>query len=728
MGTSSRSYTGFKEPVKFTTTGNINLSGLAVQANGDWSAGLSAGDRILVKDQLTTSENGIYVADSGSWVRSRDADGHGELSAGMLVPVSDGSTALGSVWVLNPLAPGIIDPGVTNISFELAQSTLLIPYTEIDQPNGVAGLDGTGKINPAALPPGGLSYKGIWDANTNSPTLADGVGSIGDLYIVSVAGTQNLGSGAISFLVGDFVIYNALSVWERVATGGGTTVSSVNGLTGAVTINLDDVNDVALSGLADGSLLRYDTTGLTWANTTSSTMVLNDNGQLQLPATGATGGIVLGSGVNAANLYHSTNSTLKTDGKLEVGYGGGTKAELSLTSTAFNTGITFGGDSSANLYRSASGVLKADGKIQIGSSSSAVITVANDLTNKAYVDGRTSDASTSVKGVTKLSTAPASSTNPIAVGTNDPRIIESGNYTSRPLTGTGYWFDTDLGTLSKGSGSSRKFVGQSPHLPLGSLLVPSGKIEPRPGYSNGTFNLQGCLRGETLATAGTLTHDGYNAVWIDTATALNSNGYVTTAFDDGTGGSAGSFGTVSLGYAPSFMATVQIDNASSFRAWVGPSFRSTMLASDTFPNFGVSNGGGYAFRITRNTDTTWKLCYNNDNGVIGQVDTGMTYAQFYTYSFIAYIDTNYELNYIIYCWDTGNEVRGRVVGVDMVTNAFDVPQGAPGAGIRTLQSGVSKTIKVGQVCVALPGMMGGELGFAAGWPTHFYGSPPGPLV
>lgn len=34
-----------------------------------------------------------------------------------------------------------------------------------------------------------LNYKGTWNANTNTPTLASGVGTKGDYYVVSVAGT-----------------------------------------------------------------------------------------------------------------------------------------------------------------------------------------------------------------------------------------------------------------------------------------------------------------------------------------------------------------------------------------------------------------------------------------------------------------------------------------------------------------------------------------------------------
>ena len=63
----------------------------------------------------------------------------------------------------------------------------------------------------------GLSYRGTWNASTNSPSLANGVGISGYFYIVTTAGSQNLGNGSISFSVGDRVIYGGGSNrWERV--------------------------------------------------------------------------------------------------------------------------------------------------------------------------------------------------------------------------------------------------------------------------------------------------------------------------------------------------------------------------------------------------------------------------------------------------------------------------------------------------------------------------------
>lgn len=65
--------------------------------------------------------------------------------------------------------------------------------------------------------PQGITYQGTWNASSNVPELTDGSGTNGYFYIVSNAGTQNLGSGNITFSIGDWVIYSeSLTQWEKI--------------------------------------------------------------------------------------------------------------------------------------------------------------------------------------------------------------------------------------------------------------------------------------------------------------------------------------------------------------------------------------------------------------------------------------------------------------------------------------------------------------------------------
>lgn len=124
------------------------------------------------------------------------------------------------------------------ISDRQTADALLIPLTQKASPNGVATLDGGGKIPVSQLPSAVMTYEGTWDASTNTPTLADGVGDSGMIYLVNVAGTQNLGSGPISFQVGDWAVYNG-SIWQK--SDNADAVVSVNGKTGIVVLDKTDI-------------------------------------------------------------------------------------------------------------------------------------------------------------------------------------------------------------------------------------------------------------------------------------------------------------------------------------------------------------------------------------------------------------------------------------------------------------------------------------------------------
>lgn len=71
---------------------------------------------------------------------------------------------------------------------------------------------------------GALNFKGTWNASTNTPTLASGVGTKGDYFVVGVAGATTL-DGISTWGVGDWATYNG-TVWQRVE--GGADLEGVN--------------------------------------------------------------------------------------------------------------------------------------------------------------------------------------------------------------------------------------------------------------------------------------------------------------------------------------------------------------------------------------------------------------------------------------------------------------------------------------------------------------------
>jgi hypothetical protein len=106
-----------KVPCKAATTAAITLSG---EQTIDGVA-ITSGDRVLVKDQSTGSQNGIYLASTGSWSRAPDFDGTNDVLKGTTVYVHSGATNSG-YWYVSTSDP--ITPGSTSISITRASSVL----------------------------------------------------------------------------------------------------------------------------------------------------------------------------------------------------------------------------------------------------------------------------------------------------------------------------------------------------------------------------------------------------------------------------------------------------------------------------------------------------------------------------------------------------------------------------------------------------------------------------
>jgi hypothetical protein len=115
-------------------------------------------------------------------------------------------------------------------------------------------------VSSFATVTGDLNYKGTWDASTNTPTLASGVGTKGDYYVVSVAGTTNL-DGVNFWGVGDWAAFNG-AVWQRVEGGTNTdtnvvvfnTLANVTPTVGELAWANDDQFKTLALGMANGDI------------------------------------------------------------------------------------------------------------------------------------------------------------------------------------------------------------------------------------------------------------------------------------------------------------------------------------------------------------------------------------------------------------------------------------------------------------------------------------------
>lgn len=113
-GPAGASGAGWMAPCRVATTANIVIA-TALNA-GDVIDGvtLASGDRVLVKDQSTPSQNGPYVA-GASPARAPDADATGELIPGTKIRITEGDQNGDTEWAIT--TDGTITIGTTGITF-----------------------------------------------------------------------------------------------------------------------------------------------------------------------------------------------------------------------------------------------------------------------------------------------------------------------------------------------------------------------------------------------------------------------------------------------------------------------------------------------------------------------------------------------------------------------------------------------------------------------------------
>lgn len=114
----------FKAPCRVATTTNITLSGL--QAIDGVTPTVSEHPdlrRILVKNQNLPAENGIYVCDTGPWLRALDFDSVVDFREGTRVYVYEGSTQFGAYVVSSDMDPETFEIDADNIVFTTAAAS-----------------------------------------------------------------------------------------------------------------------------------------------------------------------------------------------------------------------------------------------------------------------------------------------------------------------------------------------------------------------------------------------------------------------------------------------------------------------------------------------------------------------------------------------------------------------------------------------------------------------------
>jgi len=389
---------------------------------------------------------------------------------------------------------------------------------------------------------GGLSYQGTWNASTNTPTLASGVGTNGYYYIVSTAGSTNL-DGITDWQIGDWLMFNG-TIWQKIDQS--NLVTSVNGQTGAVSLTTTNINEGtnlyyldsrARQSLSAGTGISYSTStgvitnsspdqtvSLTGAGTTSisgtyPSFTITSNDQYQGTVTSVTGtSPIVSSGGNtpAISIPQATSSV--------NGY---------LSSTDWSTFNNKGNGTVTSVAQSFTGGLISVSGSPITSSGTLALTVAGTSGGIPYFSSASTWASSGVL-----------TANGLVIGNG------AGAAPSTTTTGTGV-----LTAIGNAVNTASGLVTQSGTLTNSSLLIGNGSSAGISSTTTGTgvvtaLGVNTGSSGAFVVNGGALGTPSSGTVTNLTGTAsININGTVGA-----TTPSTGAFTTLSASGVATFSA------------------------------------------------------------------------------------------------------------------------------------------------------------------------------
>ena len=310
----------WKQPVAVATLTNITLSGLQT-IDGYLTL---AGDRVLVKNQTNAANNGIYIAASGAWSRSSDADTWNEL-IGAITFITYGTQA-NSAYYCSAQPGGTL--GVTAVNWSnfsvsavyTAGTGLTLAAYQFSITN--TGVTATTYGSASAVPVIAVNAQGqITSATTTT---------------IAIANTQVSGLGTMSTQSA-----NAVAI-----TGGSIDGTSV-GLTTASTVRGSTVTATTqFTGAGTG--LTGTATSLSIGGTAALATSLAGGAAGSLPyQSGANVTAFLAAGTNGQVLTLASGVpswATPTTGTVTSVSGGGTVSGISLSGTVTSSGsLTLGG-------------------------------------------------------------------------------------------------------------------------------------------------------------------------------------------------------------------------------------------------------------------------------------------------------------------------------------------------------------------------------------------------
>lgn len=532
-----------KDAVRVATTANITLSGTQT-IDG---VAVVAGNRVLVKNQTTGSQNGLYVVAAGAWSRSTDADTSAEVTSGLFVFVSEGTVNGSTGWVLSTANP--ITLGTTALSFSQFSGA-----AQIDAGDGMTKTGNTLNV---------VGTAGRIVANADSIDLASSV--------IAATGT-----------------YRSVTVdtYGRVTAGTNPTTLAGYGISDAQPL---DGDLTAIGALAGTSGLLRKTAANTWSLDTSSYLTGNQtitfsgdasgSGTTAVSLTLGNSGVVAGTYNNSATAV--TPFTIDAKGRITVAGSAVTMTPAwssiaSKPTTLSGFGIT---DAATSTHThgniSNAGAIGSTANLPIITTTSGVLTTGSFGTAANTFcqgnDARLSDARTPTDGsvtTAKLALGAVTSEKIAASAVTTTTIADAGVTTTKIADGaitssklaTGAAGQIVQGSLTNASGNGVTFTGiptwaKKVHITFNKisttggtdLLVQVGNTSGAvtSGYSstcstqggtsttNGTSGIQvtvGTGAGDSFSGTVTLMlHNAANNIWVATGTLQKTSGLTISA-------------------------------------------------------------------------------------------------------------------------------------------------------------------------------------------------------
>jgi hypothetical protein len=342
----------FKQPANYTTNGNITLSGLTVQANGDWVSTLPAGYRILVKNQTAGADNGIYVAAAGAWARSSDANTWDEIVSAYLFVLA-GTTWSGSSWVNTNQTGGTL--GTTPITFtQFSNNAIYTAGTGLTltgfqfsiTPVGTAGTYGSASQVPVIVTNASGQVSSVTNtaiAISNAQVSGLGTMSTQNANAVAITGGSidgtTIGGSTAAAITGTTVTASSYFSGPGTNLTGTASGLSIGGNAATATTAASATAAINITGGATGSLPYQSTTS------TTTFLAAGTNGQVLTLASGvpswanaaATGVTSVGT-AGTVNGLTLTGGPITSSGTITLGGTLDLSSPPTIGNTAPNTG------------------------------------------------------------------------------------------------------------------------------------------------------------------------------------------------------------------------------------------------------------------------------------------------------------------------------------------------------------------------------------------------------